>query len=115
MTFDRVCSCRDFANHKVEQAVKRDVFRAHGPGVAAGVWRHLSSEGRAIYQDETFKNMQRCRSTWELDRCTAEEISGCPAVQSGVLTDADLFRRVCHAHVSEQRGDPRRGHRRWRA
>jgi len=71
-----------------------DVLRLHGSAVAADVWRQLSSDGRAIYQDQTFKNMQRCRSTWELDRCTAEEISGCSAVKSGVLTDADLF-RVC--------------------
>ena len=71
-----------------------DVLRVHGPGVAAGVWRHLSSEGRAIYQNETLKNMQRCRSTWELDRCTAEEISGCSAVKSGELSVADFF-RVC--------------------
>ena len=71
-----------------------DVCRLHGRAVAASVWGKLSAMGRATYEDSTFQRMLRCRSTWELDRCTAEEISGCSALQSGELTNADLF-RVC--------------------
>ena len=71
-----------------------DVSLLHGRGVAESVWSKLSGAGRATYQDSTFQNMLGCSSTWELDGCTAEEISGCSAVKSGELSVADLF-RVC--------------------
>ena len=71
-----------------------DVCRLHGRAVAASVWGKLSAMGRATYEDSTFQRMLRCRSTWELDRCTAEEISGCSDLERGELSKADFF-RVC--------------------
>ena len=57
-----------------------DVVRFHGHDVAQSIVGSLSCGGVAMLKNPTFK-MTRCRSTWELDRCTGFLISGCAALQ----------------------------------